>query len=164
VCRLFDENSWRDDRSLVESLVRPKLPTYHVGHGPAVSSGRYLHAFAALPDFEVGTTNGLLRWKRKPAADFRIPLYRDFLTWHAEDASQLVPREPKLAPKVPDKMLSWLQIRLQLQLPSSEISSSSSCSRKAGNNKAANGMSRCETQPDSLISRPRPSKAVKCRS
>ncbi|KAK5660489.1 hypothetical protein OQA88_13037 [Cercophora sp. LCS_1] len=74
-------------------------------------------------DFE-GDEGGRLCcwWKRKPAADFRIPLYQTTLLRHAEDSARsyscrMVPDEPE----VPDKAMSRVMIRLEL--PNSEIAS-----------------------------------------
>lgn len=56
------------------------------------------------------------RWKRKPAADFRIPCYQNFLIRHTEEkGDKPVPEEPGVC----DKVLSRVQIRLDL--PNSEI-------------------------------------------
>lgn len=78
-----------------------------------------LHASAALADFEQ-EGEVCRRWRRRPAADFRIPLYQDTLDrhpWHAPHSCLLVPEEPT----VHDKVLRQVQIRLLL--PSSEIAS-----------------------------------------
>lgn len=78
-----------------------------------------LHASAALADFEQ-EGEVCRRWRRRPAADFRIPLYQDTLDrhpWHAPESCLLVPDEPR----VHDKVLRQVQIRLLL--PSSEIAS-----------------------------------------
>ncbi|KAK1836933.1 inositol monophosphatase [Podospora conica] len=123
VASLFDERSWT--RCKPENLVRPQtLPrALPVRHGkPGIDMSTFdarLHASAALADFEV-VEDGACRWRRRPAADFRIPLYRDALErhpWHTPDGCLLVPEEPR----VHDKVLRQVQIRLRL--PSSEIAS-----------------------------------------
>lgn len=76
------------------------------------------HASAALADFELfrEKERTCRRWKRKPAADFRIPYYQNFLIRHNEEkGDKPVPEEPEVC----DKVLSRVQIRLNL--PNSEI-------------------------------------------
>lgn len=118
ISRLFDRSKWTDP-SQIRTLIRP-LPTH------LATNGENPHASAALADFdfveEGGRPDG--RWKRKQAADFRIPKYQNFLMRNTEEkGGRPVPEEPGVC----DKALSRVQIRLDL--PNPEIPS---CLRQEG--------------------------------
>ncbi|KAK3390199.1 hypothetical protein B0H63DRAFT_464934 [Podospora didyma] len=122
IAALFSNSSWAVV-SRPETLVRPPTLPFScrksVDMDTSVSEAG-LHASAALPDF-VESDGGLsYKWKRRPAAEFRIPWYQDVLchggAGGAGPRCWIMPDEPDAF----DKVLSHVQIRLEV--PSSEIS------------------------------------------
>jgi len=129
IAKLFDGRSW-EGISHVGYLIRPLalMTPWPTKYGK-MSTGRLAvdtesHASAALADFiEDGEEGNLCcRWKRRPAADFRIPLYQKNL-WGAGEGvcapnmCRMVPAEPGVC----DRVLTEVQIGVEL--PSSETAS-----------------------------------------
>ncbi|KAK4449928.1 hypothetical protein QBC34DRAFT_298285 [Podospora aff. communis PSN243] len=126
IANLFDDRSWKD-MSCAEHLIRPPTLMNSLQADSSLSSPCRLvlvaetHASAALADFVEDWDGGGLcfRWKRRPAADFRIPLYRGTLrNTRGERCVSTVSRMAPPEPDVCDKVLT--EVKIRAELPNSE--------------------------------------------
>ncbi|KAK4221737.1 hypothetical protein QBC38DRAFT_117539 [Podospora fimiseda] len=115
IAALFDIQNWRNYETCPELLIRPWTLPESCSKSTTIIPGvteAGLHASAALPDYE-DDKDGNCVWKRRPAADFRIPLYRDLVVVSPEAANDyrlraMCPPEPEA--RDPTIKLSRIQI------------------------------------------------------
>ncbi|KAK3997395.1 hypothetical protein QBC44DRAFT_303600 [Cladorrhinum sp. PSN332] len=102
IAALFDMENWTRYEACPDMLIRPWTLPESCYRSTTLDLGvteAGLHASAALPDYDDDDGHGQCVWKRRPAADFRIPLYRGLVIsegdWSTASMCVLDPPEPE---------------------------------------------------------------------